>query len=174
MTQIKSTEIMLTLILLATSLVHAQKPGPKPGPGEVLTPVTHKEDLYRVDAVATKEIEDALRLAVSDRKRVILIFGANWCYDCHVLDRALHEGDAGSVVRRSFLLVHVDIGEGDKNLDLVRKYKTTLDKGVPVVVVLNGDGTILYGSNDGEFEAARSMMKADLVAFLRHWSIPSR
>jgi len=40
-------------------------------------------------------------------------------YDCHVLDRALHEGEAGRVMKESFVLVHVDIGEADKNLDLV-------------------------------------------------------
>jgi len=112
---------------------------------------------------------EALELATKDKKRVLLVFGGNWCYDCHVLDRALHEGEAGRVMRQSFLLAHVDIGEGDKNLDLVKQYKTTLDKGVPIVVVLNRDGRLLYSSTEGEFEAARKMMKKDLVAFLRRW-----
>src|SRR5207244_1567970 len=108
-------------------------------------------------------------LATKDKKLVLLVFGGNWCYDCHVLDRALHEGAAGKIVKQSFLVVHVDIGEGDKNLDLVKAYKTTLDKGVPVVVILRSDGSVRYGSSEGEFEAARKMMKKDLVAFLAHW-----
>jgi tetratricopeptide (TPR) repeat protein len=135
----------------------------------LLAPVSVKKDLYPADADAAKEIEAALKQAVIEKKRVLLMFGGNWCYDCHVLDRALHEGDAGKIVKESFLLVHVDIGEGDKNLDLVKKYKTTLDKGVPVVVVLDNDDSALYSSDDGEFEAARKMMKQDLVAFLMHW-----
>jgi len=137
----------------------------------VLEPVAAKTDLYPANADAKKEIDEALKLAAAEKKRVLLIFGGNWCYDCHVLDRALHEGEAGKVARKHFLLVHVDIGEGDKNLDLVKKYKTTLDKGVPVVVVLNTDGNSLYSSDDGEFEAARKMMKKDLVAFLRRWKV---
>jgi thiol:disulfide interchange protein len=136
-----------------------------------LDPISVKTDLYPANADAKKEIDEALKLAASDKKRVLLIFGGNWCYDCHVLDRALHEGEAGKVAKESFLLVHVDIGEGDRNLDLVKKYKTTLDKGVPVVVFLSADVNSLYISDDGEFEAARSMMKKDLVAFLRRWKV---
>src|SRR5437667_8162075 len=118
---------------------------------DILDPVANKKDLYPAAADAKNEIAAALRLATADKKRVLLVFGGNWCYDCHVLDRALHEGEAGRVMRQSFLLVHVDIGEGDKNLDLVKQYETTLDKGVPVVVVLNRDGRLLYGSAEGEF-----------------------
>ena len=110
-----------------------------------------------------------MKQAVTEKKRVLLVFGANWCYDCHVLDRALHEGAAGKIVNESFLLVHVDIGEGDKNLDLIKKYKVPLERGVPAVVILGSDGSLLYSSADGEFEAARKMMKKDLVAFLTHW-----
>ena len=72
-------------------------------------------------------------------------------------------------MKERFLLVHVNIGEGDQNLDLIKKYKINLDKGVPVVVILNRDGGLLYGSNAGEFESARTMMKKDLLAFLMHW-----
>ena len=135
----------------------------------MLPPVTVKKDLYPADADARKEIEVALKQSITEKKRVMLVFGANWCYDCHVLDRALHEGAAGKLMKESFLLVHVDIGEANKNLDLAKKYKIPLEKGVPAVVILGGDGRLLYSSGDGEFEAARRMMKKDLVAFLMRW-----
>jgi len=159
---------LLVATLLLAFVTFGQKPA-RQNDDEVLDPISVKKDLYPANADANKEISEALKLAVADKKRVLLLFGGNWCYDCHVLDRALHDGEAGKVVKESFLLVHVDIGEGDKNLDLVKKYKTTIDKGVPVVVVLGADGSPLYSSDDGEFEAARKMMKKDLVAFLMHW-----
>jgi thiol:disulfide interchange protein len=162
------TLLILFAALLLTSMSCAQERS-RPDVTQVLEPITVKTDLYPAAADAKKEIDQALQRAVAEKKRVLLVFGANWCYDCHVLDRALHEGAAGKVMRQSFLLVHVDIGEGDKNLDLVKQYKTTLDKGVPVVVVLNRNGGLLYGSDDGEFESARTMMKKDLLAFLLHW-----
>jgi thioredoxin 1 len=162
------------LALLCTTAVTAQQPAGE----DTLTPVTTKHDLYPAAADAKKEIAEALKIASSDNKRVMLIFGGNWCYDCHVLDQALHEGEAGKIANANFLLVHVDIGEGNKNLDLVTKYETTLDLGVPTVVLLNGAGHVIYSSTKGEFEAARKMMKHDLVAFLNQWKpavvIPTR
>ena len=154
--------------LLLTSTSFSQKPS-APDDNDVLEAVSLKKDLYPADADAKKEIEDALKQAAPEKKRVLLVFGANWCYDCHVLDRALHEGPAGKVVKESFLLVHVDIGEANKNLDLAKKYKVPLDKGVPAVAILGSEGALLYSSGDGEFEAARKMMKKDLVAFLKQW-----
>lgn len=140
----------------------------------VLEPASVKTDLYPATVDAKKAIDDALKKAAAGHKRVMLIFGGNWCYDCHVLDQALHEGEAGRIVKQNYLLVHVDIGEGDKNLDLISKYKATLKKGVPVVTILAADARILYGSTNGEFEAARRMMKKDLVAFLKSWRVVKR
>ena len=135
----------------------------------MLEPVAVKTNLYPADADAKKEIDEALKSAATNHKRVLLVFGGNWCYDCHVLDRALHDGAAGKIVSESFLLVPVDIGEVNKNLDLAKQYKIPLDKGVPAVAILGSDGKPLYSSGDGEFEAARRMMKKDLVAFLLRW-----
>ena len=161
--------ILFSVIVLITCLagsIAAQRPG---NGDDVLKPVTVKTDLYPANADAKKEIDDALTIAANQNQRVMLIFGGNWCYDCHVLDQALHEGEAGKIFKDHFLLVHVDIGEGDKNLDLVKKYETTLDFGVPTVVLLNGSGRVIYSSTKGEFEPARRMMKKDLIAFLNEW-----
>ena len=142
---------------------------PSPDGDTLLSPVSAKADLYPANADAKKEIGEAVSRAAVEHKRVLLIFGANWCYDCHVLDHALRDGDAGKVVSESFLLVHVDISEGEKNSELVKTYKIPLDKGVPAVAILDANGKLLYSSGDGEFEAARNMLKKDLVTFLRRW-----
>jgi len=160
------TFVCTTSILISTS--SGQSPQSKETDG-VLEAVTAKKDLYPANAEAEKEIADALKEASTDHKSVMLVFGGNWCYDCHVLDRALHEGTAGQLMKESFVLVHVDIGEGNKNLDLLKKYKIPLEKGVPAVAILGADGSLLYSSGDGEFEAARRMIKKDLVAFLQSW-----
>jgi thiol:disulfide interchange protein len=166
----RRTSLSVTFLaaLLLTSSSFSQKPSARDD-NDVLEPVSVKKDLYPADADAKKEIDEALKQAATEKKRVLLVFGANWCYDCHVLDRALHEASAGKVMKESFLLVHVDIGEADKNLDLAKKYKIPLEKGVPAVAILGSDGKLLYSSGDGEFEAARKMMKKDLVAFLKQW-----
>ena len=164
------SKLSLSLIVLVTCLAgiaKAQLAGAFPD--EPLKPVTSKTDLYPAGVDAKQKIEDSLKTAAAENKRVMLIFGGNWCYDCHVLDQALHEGEAEKIVKESFLLVHVDIGEGDKNLDLVKKYEATLGFGVPTVVIIDDKDRVLYSSTKGEFEAARRMMRKDLVAFLNQW-----
>src|SRR2546423_14522043 len=164
----------IVIVAIAFTILVTPQNSPAQGRSEgagvqVLDSVPVRSDLYRTNADAKKEISEAVGRAAAEHKRVLLIFGANWCYDCHVLDHALHDGDAGKVVSEKFLLVHVDIGEGAKNGELISKYKIPLDKGVPAVAILDPNGKLLYSSGDGEFEAARKMMKKDLVAFLRHW-----
>jgi thioredoxin 1 len=160
---------MIVLMMCLAGSVAAQQPAAVND--DVLKPVVNKSNLYPADADAKKEIENALKIGAGENKRVLLIFGANWCYDCHVLDRALHEGIAGKVVSESFILVHVDIGEGEKNPDLIKTYRIPLNKGVPALAVLDGDGKMLFSSGEGEFESARTMLKKDLVAFLRRWKL---
>jgi thioredoxin-related protein len=162
--------IGLSVITAALVFSHgAAAQRPEEANGQFLDSISVKTDLYPAAADAKSEIEEALKRAVAEKKRVLLVFGGNWCYDCHVLNRALHEGAAGEIVAQHFLLVHVDIGEGEKNPDLVKTYRIPLNKGVPAVAVLSSDGKLLYSSGDGEFEAARKMMKKDLLAFVRHW-----
>lgn len=166
---VRIAALVAPLLLAAPALAQ----DPTPNESGVLEAPAVKTDLYPANANAPEEIAAALKRAASAHKRVLLVFGGNWCYDCHVLDQALHEGAAGEIMKASYELVHVDIGEADKNLDLVKKYRIPLEKGVPAVAVLDAAGKLLYSSADAEFEAARTMRKKDLVAFLKHWQKPA-
>lgn len=163
--------IVLVVLLWAAGSAYqsaAQEPRVQTD-NQPLDSVSLKTEIYPANADANQEIQEALKRALSEKKRILLVFGANWCYDCHVLDRALHEGAAGQLVSQHFLIVHVDIGEGEKNPELVKAYRIPLEKGVPAVAVLADDGKLLFSSGNGEFESARSMLKKDLVGFLNRW-----
>lgn len=133
-------------------------------------PARLNPNLYAADADAKREIAEAIASANKENKRVLLVFGGNWCLDCHVLDNAFHQGRIAPVLSQNFDVVHVDIGEGNKNLDLVKKYHIALEKGVPAVAVLNSRGALLYSST--EFEKARAMTEEDVLAFLNLWKPP--
>jgi Thioredoxin-like len=136
-----------------------------------MRPALHANpNLYDKDADAKAEIREALGKAKKDHRRVILVFGGNWCYDCHVLEQAFHQADIASLLEKNFLVVHVDIGDdGKKNNDVADKYQTPLDKGVPVLAVLDADGNVLYSQKHGEWESARSLDPDDVIAFLNKW-----
>jgi thioredoxin 1 len=72
---------------------------------------------------AKVEIEEAVAKANKDHQRVILVFGGNWCYDCHVLDQAFHQADVAPLLGKNFQVVHVNIGDdGKQNNDLAAEY----------------------------------------------------
>jgi ketosteroid isomerase-like protein len=126
--------------------------------------------LYDTEANAQEEINETVARASKDHKRIILMFGGNWCYDCHVLDNAFHQPDVAPLFEKNFYLVHVDIGtDGKKNRDVAAKYDTVLDKGVPALAILDSDGKVLMGQQNGEWESARSMDPDDIITFLNKW-----
>ena len=132
-----------------------------------------KKDLYPADANANQEIQQALRAVSKSHKRVMLVFGGNWCYDCHVLDAAFHTPEIAPTLNRNYIVVHVDVGEYNKNLDLAKKYEVPLERGVPAAAVLDSDGKLLVSQKNQEFEKARSMAPEDILAFLNKWKPPA-
>lgn len=130
--------------------------------------------IYPQGIDATQEIAETLHQAAATHKRVLLVFGGNWCFDCHVLDEAFHSPEIAPTLNKSFLVAHIDIGELDKNLDVAKKYDIPLDRGVPAIAVLDSDGKLLFSQKHGEFEAARSMAPEDILAFLNKWKPSSK
>ena len=127
-------------------------------------------NLYDENADARSDIKQAVAEAAKEHQRVILVFGANWCYDCHVLDQAFHQPDVAPLLAKNFRVVHVDIGDdGKKNNDLAAEYKVPLEKGVPALAILNPDGRLVYSQQHGEWESARSLDPDDVIAFLNRW-----
>ena len=153
---------LLLTIAVNPILGHAQ--GKKP-----LAKPTEKRDIYPANVDAEAEIAEALANAAKTNRRVILVFGGNWCYDCHVLDAAFHSPEIAPTLNKNFVVVHVNIGEFDKNLNIADKYEVPLKKGVPASAVLESDGKLLFSQKRGEFEAARSMAPQDVLAFLNKW-----
>ena len=142
-------------------------------PARLQQPVSTSKIIYAPGVDAHTEIKHALALASQEHRRVLVVFGANWCYDCHVLDLAFHRPDIESVLQKNYEVVHVDVGEGDKNQDLMEQYQVPMKKGIPAIAVLAGDGKLLYSQRGGEFEKARALAPEDVLAFLNQWKAPA-
>ena len=132
-------------------------------------PLSTNKEIYVPGLNAHTEIAHALKLASQQHKRVLLVFGANWCYDCHVLDLAFHRSDVEAVLNPNFEVVHVDVGQSDKNQDIMQQYQVPMKKGIPAIAVLDSDGKLLYSQQGGEFEKARALGPEDVLAFLNKW-----
>jgi thioredoxin 1 len=137
-------------------------------------PSDMKKNIYPEDADARAEIKEAEEKAATLHKRLLLVFGANWCYDCHVLDLAFHRPDFASVMA-GYEVVHIDLGPDEKkNADLVKQFDVPLDKGIPALAVAESDGKLVVSQKNGEFEDARSLTPEVLLEFLNKWKPEAR
>jgi thiol:disulfide interchange protein len=126
-------------------------------------------DIYPSPEQAPADLAAALKLAAAQHRRVILDFGGNWCPDCHVLDSYMHDAANQPILDSSFVVVRINIGERDRNLDLAERYDIPLKKGVPALAVLDRHGKLLYSQKGGEFEAMRHMQSSSVTEFLLRW-----
>ena len=125
--------------------------------------------IYSATADAHADIAQAIRTATHEHKRIILDFGGNWCGDCQVLNIYFHQQPNEAILNKNFVLVDIDIGRMDKNVDVADKYGVPLNKGVPALAVLDEHGHLLYSQKDGEFEAMRRMDPGSVTEFLNKW-----
>ena len=102
-------------------------------------------------------------------KRILLDFGGDWCGDCQVLDIYFHDATNRPILEANFVLVHVNIGHMDANVEIAEKYGIPLRKGVPALAVLDEKGALLYSQKSGEFEDMRNMESAAVTKFLLQW-----
>jgi len=96
-------------------------------------------------------------------------FSARTGYDCHVLDLAFQREDVAPLLEDNFVVTHVDIGQGEKNQDLMHQYDVPMERGIPAIAVLDADGKLLFSQKKGEFEKARALAPEDLLDFLNKW-----
>ena len=125
--------------------------------------------LYPPPEEAQAEISSALSAAAKDHKRVLLVFGGNWCYDCHVLDTTFRSKAFAPIVNANYHVIHINVGNYDANLDLADKYQIPLKKGVPSLAILDPDGTLVVSQKQGEFESTVRIGPEDVREFLKKW-----
>jgi protein disulfide-isomerase len=125
------------------------------------------EGSYNEAADARKDITQALSQAAQSGKSVIVVFGANWCADCKVLDLAMKGGASAPLVAREFQVVKVDVGRFDRNVAIAESYGVPLKNGIPAVVILSPANKVLYVTRAGELADARTMGESGIYDFLR-------
>jgi thioredoxin 1 len=125
--------------------------------------------LYPDIAQAKQDIAAALAQAGKENKRVLLDFGGNWCGDCQVLNIYVRAPANRALLDRNYVLVPVNVGHLDQNLDLATKYGVPLVKGVPALAVLDSKGELLYSQHNAEFESMGRVDPGAVTAFLLQW-----
>ncbi len=121
---------------------------------------------YNEQADAATDVQHAIAAAQVDHKKVLLVFGANWCPDCRALDQAMH-GSSQHLIESDFDVVKIDVSNFDKNLSLANRYGNPIAKGIPAVVVVSARNQVLYSTKGGELANACQMTEQSIYDFLK-------
>jgi thioredoxin 1 len=122
---------------------------------------------YDETADAKGQIKQALAEAATNQMPIILVFGANWCPDCLVLDMAMKKGASASLLTRDFKIVKIDVGQKDKNLDVAQPYGVPVTNGIPAVVIISPRNEVLYATKEGELSNAQKMGERGIYEFFK-------
>ena len=128
---------------------------------------TATDNPYNETADAKLDIQKALTEAAPAQTPIIIVFGANWCGDCKMLDSAMKNGASAPLLSRDFKLVKVNVGHWDKNLDIAKAYGVPLEKGIPAVAIISARDQVLYVTREGELANARSMGDKGIYEFFK-------
>lgn len=158
---------LAALIALAAAPLRADPEYPKMGP-----------DIYDVHADGAAQVAAALSQAAVEHKRVIVDFGANWCIWCRRLHSTFQNDPAvARALKRDFVVVMVDVNTRrgvKRNAEVSARYGNPIVHGIPVLVVLDSDGTQLTTKDTGELEEGGAHSPAKITAFLAAWAPPGR
>ena len=124
---------------------------------------------YPDTSVAQEQVRDAFALAAKTGRKVLLDFGGNWCPDCKMLSGIFALPDAKAWLDSQFVIVPVNVGRINTNLDLAQKYDVTI-KAVPTVIIVTPDGKALNGDGSKALGNARSMSPQAVLDLISEWN----
>ena len=131
-------------------------------------------DIYDTKADGRELIAAALTRTRSSHKRVLVLFGANWCPWCRRLHRTLTADVAvAKLIASHFELVLVDVNtrHGTKrNAHVNEQYGDPLQNGMPVFVVLDRDGRQLATRETATLSDEQGRSADRVLAFLKTWA----
>lgn len=120
-----------------------------------------------------QQLADGLARAKAESKRVLVMFGGNWCKWCKALDGLLtSDANVKQALEESFVLLHVD---SESNDALNQELGDPFRHGFPVLVVFGDDGEPLHTQETASLEKADKSVAHDadkVLAFLRQWAPP--
>ena len=123
--------------------------------------------VYDESADAQVQVSQALAKAKADNKQLMIVFGANWCGDCKMLDGEFKKPAMKALLDANYVVVKVDVNRFNKNLDVVKPYGEVIKKGIPSIVIATPTNQLMYATNGGELADARKMGEAGVAEFFK-------
>jgi thioredoxin 1 len=155
---------LLACLILAGPAAHADMSPPRVT--EKLTIVPDRP--YDEKADARADVALAISRAAATHKYVLLDFGGNWCPDCRITAGVLAMSGVETWIDKNFVVVFIDAGRMNKNLDIAQAYDVKITA-VPTMIVLDPEGRMLNAGNPAALQDARGMSPQAIVDTIYGW-----
>lgn len=143
--------------------------GPSARAGDA--PVKRKS-IYDATADAKAQVEQATARAKHNGKRVLLMFGGDWCGWCHRLHTLFQENaEIRSLLSNEYELVLIDTKAPNAQTYLDQSAKDYASVGYPFLAVLDADGKVLTGQRTGPLEEGDHHDPKKVKDFLTKWQV---
>ncbi|MEZ5894918.1 MAG: thioredoxin family protein [Parvularculaceae bacterium] len=121
---------------------------------------------FDAGADAMADVDAALIAAQASGKRPLLVLGGNWCHDSRGLAAKFSDPDLAAIIEAHFLLVYVDIGRRDRNLEVAQRFGVDKIVGTPTIMVLSPQGALLNAASVHDWRNAADRTLEETRAFL--------
>ncbi len=149
------------LVLLAPSAARSQENPP----AEASKP--KRPDIYDPKADLKQLVDQACARAKRDHSRVLVMIGGNWCGWCHKLhDLFKSDREIARTLLYEYRLVMADTEAAGADA-LIADWKADTSKGVPYLVVLDGDGKVVTRQETGSLEEGDHHDPKKVLDFLK-------
>jgi thiol-disulfide isomerase/thioredoxin len=129
---------------------------------------------YDENANADAVVNAAFVKAHDEHKLALIDLGGNWCGDCRVLAALMAEPDFKAFLDAHYVVVSVDVGRFNKNLQIPGRWNATDEMkngGVPAILVVDPKTNKLADAgHTAALEDARHMDPQGIMNWLAQWA----
>jgi hypothetical protein len=169
------------LLPMALSLALQVSPAPQISPAPQVPPAAPAPrpapKVYNETADAQKAIDAAIKLADEDGIRVLINWGANDDERAAKFVALRRDAALGRLFTDEYRAVYVDVGKGDRNIDVANRYHATIDAGsLPALTILDGTGKVLAQGSSRALQSDSDPATFDATkvnAFLTKYKAPA-
>ncbi|WP_237722544.1 thioredoxin family protein [Singulisphaera acidiphila] len=132
-----------------------------------------RPSIYDVKADADEQIKVATALARRDARRVLVMFGGDWCGWCHKLHGLFaSNAEIRGLLADEYILVMVDTQSPHAEALLAKCRGDLKGVGYPFLAVLDGQGNVVTRQQTDPLEEGDHHDPAKVKAFLEEWVAP--
>jgi thioredoxin-related protein len=162
--------ILVALMLLAMVGPAGSSPPPD---DEGKAKAKARADIYDTKAQPREQIKAALEKARHDHKRVLIMYGGNWCGWCHKLHDTLKKDQGlARTLLYEYEMVLIDSGHSDV-AEITKEHGAKIE-GVPFLTILDEDGKVVCNQETGSLEEGDHHDVKKVQEFLTKHAAPSR